>query len=182
MGFGFNLFFIFVLLPLSGGLLLIWLLSKKAAYGKILGILWLGILALICLSAIIQVFTTKMKVRKRNIYGKYVVYRSKFPGKQSDWQYNHFRFEITKQNELVFYQTEKGIIIKKDSIKVSFLEQYHSDRLVISGDTNRHHILSQNPTLYRNIGSFYYVFNSPKFGNMFFKKGKWKPIVDRHDY
>lgn len=176
MGFGFNLFFIFVLLPLSGGLLLIWLISRNVAFGKMLGFLWLCILGLICISAVIQIFTTKMKVRKRNIYGKYVVYRSKFPGKQADWQYNHFRFEITKQNELIFYYIDKGIIIHKDSIKISFLEQYQSDRLVINGHPNNPHILAENPTLYRNIGSFYYVFKSPKFGNMFFKKGKWKPI------
>jgi len=38
------------------------------------------------------------------------------------------------------------------------------------------HILASNPTTYRNAWNFYLVFNSPKFGNMFFKKGKWEEI------
>ena len=176
MGFGFNLFFIFILVPLSGGLLLIWLLSRKMIFGKLLGLIWLGIVVLICLVAFLQIFTTKMKVDKSDIYGKYVIDRSKFSGKQADWQYNHFRFEITKQNKLIFYQTEEGVILERESLKVDFLEQYHNDRLLISGDTKRHHIFSDNPTLYRNIWSFYYVFESPKFGNVFFKKGRWKSV------
>ncbi|NRF37488.1 hypothetical protein [Pedobacter foliorum] len=39
-----------------------------------------------------------------------------------------------------------------------------------------HHIMDGDPTIYRDTWSFYLVFNSPKFGNMFFKKGAWEPL------
>ncbi|QRR00195.1 hypothetical protein [Dyadobacter sandarakinus] len=39
-----------------------------------------------------------------------------------------------------------------------------------------HHILMDNPTTYRETWSFYLVFDSPKFGNVFFTKGDWEPL------
>ncbi len=39
-----------------------------------------------------------------------------------------------------------------------------------------HHIMASNPTIYRSFKSFYLVFNSSKFNNVFFKKGTWKPL------
>ena len=54
MGFGFNLFFIFILLPLTGILLIAWLLSKKVFYGKALGLIWLGFIGLVLLSGIVS--------------------------------------------------------------------------------------------------------------------------------
>jgi len=40
-----------------------------------------------------------------------------------------------------------------------------------------HHIVTSNPTTYRSAWSFYLVFESPKFNNVYFKKGQWTPIV-----
>jgi hypothetical protein len=34
-----------------------------------------------------------------------------------------------------------------------------------------HHIMTSNPTTYRSAWSFYLVFYSPKFNNVYFKKG-----------
>jgi len=124
---------------------------------------------------IIHFFTKKGIVKKEDIYGKYVIDRTKYSGKQSDWQYNHFQFEITKQNQFIFYQTEYGKILDSDTINIEFLEVYSSHRVKLVGGY-RHHIIQDNPTLFRNVWSFYYVFHSPKFGNLFFKKGKWKNI------
>ncbi|ALL04250.1 hypothetical protein AQ505_01325 [Pedobacter sp. PACM 27299] len=44
MGFGFNLFFIFILIPVTVILLLAWLSTKKIIYGKVVGFTWLGII------------------------------------------------------------------------------------------------------------------------------------------
>jgi hypothetical protein len=41
-----------------------------------------------------------------------------------------------------------------------------------------HHILTGNPTTYRNSWDFYLVFYSSKFNNVFFKKGKWEKLDD----
>lgn len=176
MGFGFNLLFVLIIIPLTGLLLLVWLVTQKQFWGKILGYIWAGVIAIILLSITIQFFTNKKVLTTADIYGEYIIDRTVFPNKQSDWQYNHFRFEITKNHEFIFYQTEKDKVIKTEKGKISFLDAYYSPRLIIQVDTPRHHIIEDKPTLYRRVWSFYYAFNSPKFGNVFFTKGKWKPI------
>lgn len=176
MGFGFNLFFMFVLVPLTGLLLLIWLITRKKIFGKALGLLWIGIFGFVSLIIMIHFFIDKKELSRKDIYGQYIIDRTKFPGAQADWQYDHFRLEITPQNKFFFYLAEKDKIIKVYQGNVIFLESYTSPRIVLQVDTPRHHIINDKPTLYRNTWTFYYVFNSPKFGNVFFTKGQWKPI------
>lgn len=161
---------IFVILPSTVVLLLLWIIFRKAIFGKILGLIWGGIISLLVLSLVLHIFTTKMKLTKNKIYGEYVIDKSKFPGRQADWQYDNFKFEITKDN--IFHFSYKSLTdeYETEKIPVRILEQYYSDRLEIGKDTTRHHIIVDNPTLYRNVWSFYYVFESEKFGNVFFKK------------
>ncbi len=178
MGFGFNLFFIFILVPLTGILLIAWLLSRKLLIGKIIGFIWLGIFGLVLLSGIVQWLTSKTVLDKEDYYGEYVINRDYFKGKQTDWQYNHFRFEITDKDSILFYVTEKDKILKTylGTIKTTDPKNYNSARLIIEMEQPTYHILSDNPTTYRNAWNFYLVFKSPKFKNVFFEKGKWKPI------
>jgi hypothetical protein len=176
MGFGFNLLFVLIILPISGILIILWATTQKKLFGELLGLIWVGMIGLVILISILQIFTTKKRVKKPNIYGEYIIDRSKFPGEQANWQYENFRFEITKRKELIFHQTAGRKTIASDTAKIEFLEQYVNDRIRIKKDSSMHHIIEEEPTLYRSIWSFYYVFESPKFGNVFFKKGKWKPI------
>lgn len=176
MGFGFGLFFVFGIVPLSGIILIFWLISGDNAYGKMLQFAWSGLFGLMLLSSIIRFFSTKKEVRRSDIYGEYVIDRSKFPGKQANWQYANFRFKITKNDELIFDQMDGRKIIKSDTAQVIFVEHYVSDRIRILKDPNMCHVIDKTPTLYRNIWSFYYVFETVKFGNVFFKKGKWRPL------
>ncbi len=69
MGFGFNLFFVFILVPLTGILLVIWLLTRKKIFGKILGLIGLGIFGLVLFSGIIQWLTAKKELKKKDYYG-----------------------------------------------------------------------------------------------------------------
>lgn len=166
-----------VLLPLTGILLLLWLITRKNIFGKIAGTLWLGLISLIILLYIVSIFTSKKEINKNDIYGEYVIDRNKCAGKQADWQYNHYRFKITEDNKIFFYVTENERIIKTIEGTVEIKEYYTpSPRLKINFDEPRFHIIQYNPTLYREIWSFYYVFYSDKFDNMFFTKGTWKSI------
>ncbi len=113
---------------------------------------------------------------KKDYYGEYVINRDYFKGKQTDWQYNHFRFEITKEDSIFFYVTEGEKIIKSYRGKIKTSTPYSSARLIVQMEQPTHHILKRNPTIYRSAWSFYLVFNSDKFYNVFFKKGKWKPM------
>jgi hypothetical protein len=176
MGFGFNLFFIFILVPLTGILLIAWLLSRKLWIGKILGFIWLGIFGLALLSGIVQWLTSKTELDKDDYYGEYVINRDYFKGEQTDWQYNHFRFEITNEDSIFFYVTDKEKILKTYRGKIKTTTPYSSARLIIDMDQPTHHIMTSNPTTYRSAWDFYLVFKSPKFYNVFFEKGKWKPI------
>ncbi len=175
MWFGFNLLFIFVLAPVTLVFLVTWLISRKIIVVKTLGLIWLIVFGMIFLLEIFHFFTAKKELTREDIYGSYIIDRTKYPGKQADWQYDHYRLEITKDNKFIFYQTGGGKN-KAYNGTVKFLEAYKEPRIILNVDTPGYHIINDKPTLYRTTWSFYYVFHSPKFGNVFFKKGKWKPI------
>jgi hypothetical protein len=182
MGFGFNLLFIFILLPLTALLtvlfLLAWLLTKQKLYGKILGIIWGLIFGGIMLGGIIKWLTSKTKLEQENYYGHYIVNRDYFPGKQSDWQYDNFRFEIKENDSIYFHHTDKEKILQTyaGTITTTNQSQHNSARLIVNMGQPTHHIMTSNPTTYRSAWSFCLVFYSPKFNNVYFKKGHWKPL------
>ena len=172
----FALFFIFIFfLAITLVLWLLKIIFKAKIFSKMIIGLWILFILLPILSSILSVFTTKKTLEKKDIYGDYIIDRSKFSGKQADWQYNHYRYTITEDNKIYFYITNKEKIIKKIEGEVEFIEHY-SPRLKIYFKEPKFHIIKDNPTLYREIWSFYYVFNSEKYNNMFFKKGTWKSI------
>lgn len=178
MGFGFYLFFIYILVPLTGMLLIAWFISRKLLIGKILGFIFIGMTGLVFLVITLNWATSKTVLNKKDYYGEYVINRNYFKGKQTDWQYNHFRFEITEEDSIFFYVTDKERILKtyRGTISTTNPNNYISDRLIIEMEQPTHHIIKSNPTTYRSAWSFYLVFYSPKFKNVFFKKGKWKSI------
>ena len=167
---------LFYILPLTIILALLWLATRHKFFGQAIGLIWISIFSLLILGTVLRFFRDKKKVTKNDIYGEYVVDRSQFSGKQSNWQYNHLRFEITKQNEFIFYETDRDRILKTTKGKIEINDGSVSPRIALQFDIKRYHIIEYNPTLYRKIWSFYYVFQSPKFGNVFFTKGEWKPI------
>lgn len=62
MGFGFNLFCVFILFPGSLILLLFGIFTKSRKYFKILGVIWLMVLALITISYGIQMLSNNKKI------------------------------------------------------------------------------------------------------------------------
>lgn len=101
MGFGFNLFFVLVLVPLTIILSVCWLLTRRNGYGKLLGLIWSGVIGLVFISLSIQALMAKKTLRKKDFYGEYVIDRTLFRGKQADWQYDNFHFEI-KENDSIY--------------------------------------------------------------------------------
>ena len=173
---GFSVFFYLIFLILIGSsllLMLIWIISKKEIFGRILGIIWLTFLSLMILLWFISFLNSKTELNQNDIYGDYVIDKTMFKGKQADWQYEHFKFTITKNNKMFFYIMENGKIVKTISGNIEFKKYYKSPRLVLNFKEPKFHILQQNPTLYRKNWSYYYVFESTKYGNMFFKKTNW---------
>ncbi len=173
-----SLFFIFFLAPISILLALIWIFTGKRIFGKILGGFWLLIFLLFATGRIIDYFTTPINLEQEDIYGEYVIDRNKFPGYQADWQYDHFRFEITKHDSIYFYVTDGKTIVKTFKGTIAFHTAYKRPRLIINIEEPGHHIIEDYPTLYRVPRKFYYVFNSTEFGNVFFTKGEWEEIAN----
>ena len=165
------LFTIFATLSLI--LFLLKLIFKNKIFSKIIIGLWILFFSLPILLIIEDIFTSYMHVGKDDIYGEYVINQNKCAGKQADWQYEHYRFKITEDNKMYFYLLQNGKIVKTITKPIEIKDFYTSARLDIKPNENDFHIIRQNPTLYREVWSFYYVFESEKFGNMFFTKKKW---------
>ncbi|WEK20719.1 MAG: hypothetical protein P0Y49_06155 [Candidatus Pedobacter colombiensis] len=151
-------------------------MTRKNGYREILGLIWLGIIGLILIFVSIQALTAKKVLKKKDFYGEYVINRSFFQGKQADWQYDNFHFEIKEDDSIYLYVTHKNTPVKTFSGSVRTVKNYRSERLAINMQLPSHHIMECNPTIYRDTWSFYLVFNSPKFGNLFFKKGTWESL------
>ncbi len=176
MGFGFNFLLILIVFPLTVILAVLWLITQKAEFGKLLAGMW-GLLFLFCfVVGGINYLNSKKKLEKHHYYGDYIIDRNYFKGEQADWQYNSFRFSISREDSIYFHITEGERIIQTITGAITTVEPYNSHRLKIRMNEPGHHILSSNPTTYRQPWSFYLVFYSPRFNNMFFTKGKWKPI------
>lgn len=152
------------------------MIFKKKIFRKINIALWILFASSPFILSFVSIFTTKKTVEKNDIYGDYIIDRNICAGKQSDWQYNHYRFKITENNKIFFYITNEEKIIKTIEGKVEFTNGYYSPHLKIQLEEPKFHILKENPSLYREIWSFYYVFESEKFKNIFFTKGNWKPL------
>lgn len=176
MGFGFNLGLIFIILPLTIILLLVWASTGKKLVGKTIGVIWLGLIGLVFLSLTLQWLTAKKELDKQDYYGTYIIDRNYFKGKQANWQYDNFRFEIKENDSIYFYVTDKEKILKNYKGKISTTEPYKSARLITNMEQPIIHIMKTNPTIYRTAWNFRLVFYSDKFNNMYFKKGTWKPI------
>ena len=157
-------------------LLLVWLFTKQKIWGMAVGCIWSVLFIFALLFWTISLFTSKLKVHEADLYGSYIVDRSKYSGVQSDWQYNHYRFEINKDHTFFFHLMENGKIIKTYKGMISVYNGYSSPRITLHLTKPTFHIIADNPTLYRETWRFYYVFSSMEYGNVFFRKGNWKPL------
>lgn len=172
---GFSIFMIFTIF-ISILLVVIYLISAKVVFGKILLGFWLFVISLFVISSATNFIFKKKLLTKDDYYGEYVIDRNYFKGKQADWQYEHFRFEITEDDKIYFYVTDNDRIIKTYTGSISTVKPYSSERLVIHMDEPVHHIMAYNPTIYRSTWDFYMVFYSYEYNNMFFRKGEWEKI------
>ena len=167
---------IFIFLTLV--LILLWFGTQNKLYGKVLLTIWCSVILLSVCGLITKKIFQKIKIDKKDYVGTCVIDRYYFTKKQSDWQYNNFRFEIKENDSIYFYQTNNIRIVKTycGTVVASDADQNGSHTLILKMEKPSHHILSSNPTTYRSTWNFHLVFYSEKFNNVYFKKGKWKPI------
>ncbi|UQB67341.1 hypothetical protein [Epilithonimonas zeae] len=173
------MFFSLLLFLVLGFITLILLSLYHSTKKKIIIKLSIGIWIVVGLFAILIIISnflySKRKLDKEDFYGTYIVNREFFKGKNADWQYNHYRFEITKDNVLNLYITDESKVLKIYRRKIEFIEGSVNPHLKIINE-NPNFILESEPTLYSSSWGFYLVFKTKPYSNMFFKKGKWKSI------
>ncbi len=169
MGFGFNLFGFPILILATVGLLIYFFATQKKIALIILGGLWGLTILVFILGSIADHHRTPIRLTKHNIVGEYRIDTTFFPGKNATWQYEHYKFYITDKDSILF------VVMKEKEIPQTFYKhkiEYSDgppDLWTIVADST-HHIIRNQPTLYRGHDKYYYVFHSDKFGNVFFRK------------
>jgi hypothetical protein len=89
-------------------LLSLWLIANKKIAGIILGIMWAGYIVV----GITDKVFAKKALKKADYYEQFIVNRNYFKGKQVDWQYKNFRFEIKDNGSIYFHLTNGEAIVK----------------------------------------------------------------------
>lgn len=168
--------FLFILL-ISFVLLLYSYKTENYGFRKLIIKVWIFAISFVVLGNVFRLILTKKVLVKEDYYGEYIVNRNYFAGKQADWQYNNFRFQIKENDSIYFYVTNKEKIHKTYKGIITTKKPFNSERLIIIMQPS-HHIIESNPTIYRNTWGFDLVFYSNKFNNVYFTKGKWKRIED----
>ena len=168
MGFGFNLIGFPLLVLVTIGLLIYYFASKNKIVLKILGAIWSLTILVIITAVISDHFRTPIRLTKSEIIGVYSIDTNLFKGTNARWQYDHYRFKITKTDSIFFYVTSKDIILKTFKGKVRY-SSGQPNLWTIQSDT-LYHVIKHPPTLFRGHSKFYYVFQSDIYGNMFFRK------------
>ncbi len=100
-----------------------------------------------------------------DVIGRYVIARSKWPGKNADWQHKTYTLEITDSHAIVCDTRTKTVW----EYRIEWLKIYEH-RWSFADYDKRHHIIGNGPTLYRGRFGHHYVFESPLYGNVFFEK------------
>ncbi|MGJ8642303.1 MAG: hypothetical protein ACSHX9_02750 [Luteolibacter sp.] len=106
-----------------------------------------------------------VKPDRSEIIGHYEIDRSRYPGKQANWQHATYSLEITSTQVIV--RDTRTKTTWKSAIEWYYQPEY---RWKFADSTNRHHIISEGPAIYRESFGYYYVFRSPLYGDMFFLK------------
>lgn len=180
MGFGFNLFLIFVLLPLLALAVILALIFPKsvAAYKEsLLSCLTVGvsgIVLLVLFSAIFNYLAKPMKLDADDYYGEYVIDKSIFPGKNSEWQYNHFRLEIKYNGDVLLHTLggNKKMKVYKGNFYIDDNKPSATIRFEMSKPTS--HVMIYQPKVYRSAWGFTLVMKSTKYHHMYFKKKSFR--------
>lgn len=168
MGFGFNIIVIPVLILFTGGAAFYYLYKRNKTALQLLAVLAGTVILLFVISIVKRRNEQPIPLSKKDIIGNYRIDKHFYPGRNTNWQYDHFRFTITSTDSIYFFITRKDTVIKIMKQKLVYFGG-PPDLWRIEGDS-LHHIIKHPPVLYRGHKKFYYVFHSAHYGNIFFRK------------
>jgi len=165
--------FFIIIFGISLIFLVIYYITKNKIFKRLFIGYWLFFILSYLILLVVGFINSPTTVDKEDIFGKYEIDKDMFKGNDANWQFQHFSFEINKNEEFVFFEYyDSGKIKSKHKGNVEFIEGYASPHLKLDHVEPKHQIVENEPLLVRNKWEFYYVFKSKKFGNVFFKKKK----------
>ncbi len=159
-----------VVLIISIYSVLAFIFTGKAAYGslffKVVGASFLALALLMGLRWLGDSVTLK----KEDFYGDYVINRDYFPGKNAQWQYEHYKFTIRQDDSLFFYVMNGDSVESTYKGKVNVNTGYASARITFDMQPPVHHVFTEQPMIVRSRWGFTIVMYSPFYNNMYFEK------------
>lgn len=100
----------------------------------------------------------------------YEIDTSFYPGKNANWQKEHFRFQVKQDDTFIFYDRLADNSEREYHGSITWAHQNPEKWSIQMNES--HHVIDPHPVLYRNQKQIYYVFRSKLFGNMFFRKAE----------
>jgi ABC-type transport system involved in multi-copper enzyme maturation permease subunit len=168
---GWGLAFLFggpLLILVSIGFLVSYFVTKQKVVLAVLAGLWIFVGLALCFISWLGNLQRPIILHKEDIIGGYRIDTNFCRGANARWQYHHFKFNIANDDSIrLVIINDKGEPIKTFSEKLLYVND--SPCIWHIHPQNNYHLLT-TPTLYRKHTSFYYVFHSSKYGNMFFRK------------
>ena len=108
----FKFIYLLIAIGLTSILLLLGITNRQNASGRFAIGLVVLFLIMIGSLAINHWWNSKTILDRNDYNGEYIIDRSYFKGDQADWQYNHYRFEVTKDDSIFFHVTNGRSIVK----------------------------------------------------------------------
>ena len=106
----------------------------------------------------------KVQPSRNEILGKYRIDRNFYPGPQADWQHETYRMTIT--DNWVEIRDTRTKQVWAQEIKWMHWPKYRWR----FEEAPAHHMLRGGPAIIRERFGFYYVFESPLYGTVVFRK------------
>ena len=130
------------------------------------GLFTLGPLLVLAALVAVSWWNSPTTPSRGEILGKYEIDQSFHPGKNAEWQDQTYSMTI-RRNELTLHDSRTSTIwrypIEWSGTKGSFLWGFADDEI-------RHHLVRNGPTLYRHKFHHTYVFTSPLYGEVRFRR------------
>jgi hypothetical protein len=114
--------------------------------------------------------TAPVRPSRDEITGMYEIDRKFYPGPQADWQHDTYSLEILPDQ--VILRDRRTPTVWRYEIDWFTSPEY---RWKFSDPGPRHHLVSEGPAIIRDWSGYFYVFESPLYGEVVFRKRKAFP-------
>ena len=95
--------FFIIIFGISLIFLVIYYITKNKIFKRSFIGYWLFFILSYLILLVVGFINSPTTVDKEDIFGKYEIDKDMFKGNDANWQFQHFSFEINKNEEFIFY-------------------------------------------------------------------------------